>query len=299
MSDVLARINESDAGVTASYDASNDTIRVISKTLGSRTVRFGGAGDTSNFLGITKLTTATQTAGNDAQFTINGGATLTRNSNSVADAISGVTLNLLSTGTSTVTTSSDDDTIIDNVKKFIDAYNASITQLKSVTSDSGSLAGDNSIRSLDSYLRSNIFNQVLSASGDYQSLADIGISTGENFSTDSPMTLELDEDKFKEALRNSRTNVQALFSNDAEDGIADAFYTYLDSATKTNGFLDSRSKSNGSIDEQIQSLNDQIDQLNKRLEQKKTRMTNQFINMETMMSNYKSSSSSLSGLGSF
>ena len=83
--DVIGRINDSDAGVTASYDTSSDSIRVVADTLGSRTMSFQT--DTSNFLDSTYLTTATQQAGNDSQFTINGGPVLTRNTNEVDDAI--------------------------------------------------------------------------------------------------------------------------------------------------------------------------------------------------------------------
>ena len=40
LSDVISRINDSDAQVTASYDGTTDSIRVVSKALGSRTIAF-------------------------------------------------------------------------------------------------------------------------------------------------------------------------------------------------------------------------------------------------------------------
>ena len=131
LSDVLHRINNAGAQVTATYDGSVDGVRVISKTMGSRTISF--AAGTSNFLAVTNLAAATQTAGKDSQFTINGGAVQTRNTNQVSDAVGGVTLHLLSTGTSTVTISSDDDAIVASVNKFISAYNDSIDAIRSVT----------------------------------------------------------------------------------------------------------------------------------------------------------------------
>ncbi|MEA3364992.1 MAG: flagellar cap protein FliD N-terminal domain-containing protein, partial [Candidatus Hydrogenedentes bacterium] len=91
---IIGAINASDANVTATYDSTNDTIRVVSDVLGSRTIAFESG--TSNFLDVVNLTTATQTAGNDAQFTVDGGAVQTRNTNAVADAVAGVTLNFRS-----------------------------------------------------------------------------------------------------------------------------------------------------------------------------------------------------------
>ncbi|MCP4645869.1 MAG: hypothetical protein GY851_35825, partial [bacterium] len=85
LADLLEQINSSDAGVTASYDTTTDTIRVVSETLGSRTIGFTPG--TSNFLEMTNLSTAVQEAGSDSQFTINGGAVQTRNTNEVTDAI--------------------------------------------------------------------------------------------------------------------------------------------------------------------------------------------------------------------
>ena len=106
LGDVLSRINASSAGVVAAFDSSNDTIRVVSKNLGSRTISFQSG--TSNFLDRTNLTAATQTAGQDAQYRVDGGAVQTNNSNDVTTAISGVTLSLRGVGTSTVSVAPED-----------------------------------------------------------------------------------------------------------------------------------------------------------------------------------------------
>ncbi len=296
--DIAERITSSDAGVTASYDASIDGIRIVSDTLGSRTVRFGGASDTSNFLSVTNLDTASQTAGSDAQFTINGGPVQTRNTNEVADAISGVTLRFLSTGESTVTVASDDDSIVEDVQEFISSFNDVVNELRSLTDADGDLSGDSSIRSIETTLRSQIFSRVMGL-GDFESFLDIGISTGEDFDSTSVANLELDEDDFREALREDRNNVEQLFSNEDGTGIADVFYTYLDDMTKATGFLNNRAKANGTIDQQISGINDQVRRLEDRLEQRETRLRRQFTQLETISATYQNQASSLSALGSF
>lgn len=296
--DVIQRINSSDAGVTASYDSSSDTIRVVSKTLGSRTISFGRAGDTSNFLSIMNLDTATQTAGKDSQFTINGGAVETRNTNEVADAIGGVTLNFLSLGTSTVTVSSDDDKILEGVKTFIEEFNASVATLRSMTASGGNLAGDGGLRNIESYLRQNVFEQIAGISGDFKSLVDIGITTGTDFDSASSAELKLDEDKLRDALRTGRVNVESLFTNSNGTGIADRFFEYLDEATKVTGYLNSRVRTNGTIDQQIKQLNEQVERIEGRLEQRETRLRRQFNRLEQMSSSFQSQNSALSGMRS-
>jgi len=295
LSDVIGRINASDAGVTASYDETADGIRIVSKTLGSRTVNFG-TGGTNNFLKVTHLDAATQTAGKDAQFTVNGGAVQTRNSNEFSDAIAGVTTRLLSLGSSTVSISSDDSTIVESVKKFLDEFNTSVDKLRSATATDGDLKNDASIGTIESYLRSNAFASVTGIGGSFNSLIDIGINTGKDFDSSKSQHLELDEEKFRKALLDDRTNVKDLFSNAGKTGVADLLYDYLDTAANSTGFLNERAKSNGTIDRQIQEANDRISSLEERLSMRETRLRKQFATLEQMSAGFQSQASALSRL---
>lgn len=295
LGDILSAITNSDAQVSATFDGATDTIRILSTSLGSRTVNFGGGSDTSNFLSITNLDTATQTAGNDLEFTVNGGATQTRNTNEVSDAVTGVTLRLLSTGTSTVTVNSDNDSIVEAVQEFIDEFNTTVGTLRELTGGEGALRGDSGLRAIENYLRANIFSQIADLGGDFTSFLDIGISTGQDFDSSTPPALELDEDAFREALRDDRTNVKELFSNDDETGIADILYAYIDEIAKATGFLHARSKAGGTIDIQIQSLNDQIDRIEVRLLYKEERLRRQFTRLEQLSAGLQNQSAALSG----
>jgi flagellar hook-associated protein 2 len=296
LNDLITRINSSDARVTAVYDSSVDGIRFVSQELGSRTIRFGAPGDTSNFLNVTNLTAATQTAGNDAQFTVNGGPVQTRNSNEITDAISGVNIKLLSTGTSTVTVNSDNDTIIEKIQEFVTEFNNSLKKIREVTAQGAALDGDGSLRSIQSFLLDKIFNQVPSI-GTLDSLLSVGISTGDDFDASAGSLLEIDEDELREALAGNRQNVDDLFSNSNGTGIADLLFTYLDDATKATGFLNARSKANGSIDEQIDGLQDQIDRMETRVAQKEVRLRRQFTQLETLSANFQNQSAALSRIG--
>jgi flagellar hook-associated protein 2 len=297
LSSILGRINSSGAGVTASYDASSDAIRLVSNTLGGRTIRFGAVGDTSNFLSVANLDTATQTAGKDAQFTINGGPTLSRNSNEVSDAVSGVTLSLLSAGLSTVTVSTDDDAVVNGFQELVAAYNDVLNQVRLFAGNDGALRNDNGLRTIENFIRSDIFRQVEGITGNFKSLVDIGLSTGEDFDSSATQQLSLKEDVLREALRQNRDNVKTVLSNAAKTGIADTMYTFLDEATRTTGFLNNRAKTGGTIDLQIRGLNERIDRYDELLNQRETRLRKQFTQLEQLASNFQSHASALSNLG--
>ena len=292
---VLARINSADTQVNATYDSATDTIRVVSEALGSRTIGFTSG--SSNFLDVTNLTSATQTAGTDSQFTVNGGPVQTRNSNTVGDAIGGVELRFQSVGTSTVTVSNDDDAIIEDVQEFIEAFNTAVATIANTTSQGGDLQFDGSIRVIESQLRNEIFNPISGLSGPFSNLLDIGFSTGAGFNAGEVAQLELDEEAFRSALSDDREAVAELFSNDGDTGIGDTLDTFLESITNTQGFLNQRARAGGSIDDQIDSLNARIERIELRVASFEQRLRLQFTRLEQLVSSFQTNGASLSGLG--
>ena len=294
LSDVLARINASDAGVTASYDSLTDTVRVVSDRLGSRTVKFTAG--SSNFLSVTNLDSAVQDAGQDSQFRINGGAVQTRNTNTIEDAITGVTLELAGPGTSTVTVGVDEETIVEEVRGLLEEFNEVVNRARTLTGQEGGLANDGSIRSLGNTLRQMVFNQV--ESGPFNSLVAAGISTGGTFSQGQDFTLQLDDATFLEALRNDPDALTGLFTNDDGDGIADRLEEFLDGAAGLNGYLQERTRQGGTIDNRIQGLENQIERQEARLELREARLRQQFAQVEQLASSFQQSGASLASLGS-
>lgn len=295
LSDVIDRINKSDAGVIASYDPTTDGIRVVSEKQGSRTISF--ANGTSNFLDVVKLTSATQVAGQDAEFSIDGGPVQTRNSNSITDAIGDITLTLKSLGTTSITVAKDNDTALDAIKSFVEKFNESIKSIADLVAKGGTLDGDNSIRSLKTTLQTTVFGQVSGLGGTIESLLNIGITTGDAFDASAVFSLKIDETKLIESLEEDFSVIEKLFSNEAENGIADQLFTFLDNATKTDGFLNDRSRSNGSIDIQIRSLNDQIAAKEERVALREKRLRAQFTRMEQLASDFQAQASAFAGFG--
>jgi len=240
-----------------------------------------------------------QDAGDDAEFTINDGAVQTRNTNEISDAIGDVAFNLLSVGTSTVTVTGDDDLIVEDINEFLTAFNESVDMVRTMTGREGDIGTDISISQVEMYLRSEVFSIVSDITGDFSSLVEIGITTGGTFDSTSSAHLELDEDVFREALRDDRLNVSSLFHNTGETGIADKLFDYLDQITRVSGFLNNRGKANGSLDRQIASLEDQIERVEQRTTLKEERLRRQFLQLEVLSSGYQADSAALSSLAFF
>ncbi len=295
LSDIISRINGSDAGVSATYDGTTDGIRFVSKTLGSPTIGF--ISDTSNFLSITNLDTATQVAGNDSKFTINGGPVLTRNSNEVSDAINGVTLTLLSAGQSTATVSPDDDSVVEDISGFVEEFNTAFSSIRDLIGPEGVAENDGSIRLIENFLRGAIFNTVPGVSSEFQSLLDIGITSGKEFNSSAVFQIELDEDVFRQAIRDDRQGVSALFTNDSDTGVLDKIFDYIDDATATSGFLNERVKANGILDDQIEGQNNRIEQIERRISSFELRLRRQFSQLELLTASFQQQGAALSGIG--
>lgn len=138
---VIARINASNAGVVASYDATTNKIALTASATGPQSIVVGASGDTSNFLTAAGLTTAagaTTTIGSQAQVTFTSPSgtsqTVYSNSNSVTNAIAGVQLNIGSfTSPYTVTVGSDSSQLVNAVNNFASAYNAAVTEINNAT----------------------------------------------------------------------------------------------------------------------------------------------------------------------
>ncbi|MGI6458698.1 MAG: flagellar filament capping protein FliD [Candidatus Hydrogenedentales bacterium] len=292
---IITAINASDARVTASYDDVTDTLRIVSDMLGSRTIAFESG--TSNFLDVMNLTTAAQTAGTDAQFTIDGGALQTRNTNAVNDAIPGVTLNLRGVGASSVTVETDTEAIVEGVRGLLTALNDALDEIRRQTGRGATLQGDSSISMISSQIQYLMFNQVEGAGDVFKTLLEIGISTGNTFDAEAGARFELDEETFLAKLRENPENLERLFSNSEQTGIANALSSYLEGATATTGFLNQRIRGGGSVDSQIQAYNDRIERLEYTIARHEERYRAQFARLEQMASLYQTQGFSLMGLG--
>lgn len=123
--------------------------------------------------------------GSDAKYEVNGGTTELQSTSSQVTLSPGLTVNLLAQTTSpvTITVSNGTSGLQNALSTFVGAYNSTITDLqKNVGQNGGALQGDSVIYSLN-----DILDQIAqyasgsgSGSGSVVSLADLGITLGNN-----------------------------------------------------------------------------------------------------------------------
>lgn len=287
VTNVLSRINDSAAGVSASYDSVNDRFVLTNRTTGDIGVAMEDV--TGNFLAATKLSAGTTERGKNLLYTLNGSDPLVSQSNTITESSSGLTgisLTALKEGTTTVTVGTDTDKIKTAVKDFIDAYNKAQTLIDTQTASTtdakgkvtaGILASDSDASDISKSLRQGAFSPVSGLSGVLGHLADLGIQTSGD---DNNLKLD-DETKLTDAITKNLSSVKSLFG-DATNGIGTRLAKFLDKTVGENGSLiahqNALTKASADIDTQVGAIE-------KRIAEENERMTMQFVNMETAQSN--------------
>lgn len=223
-------INDADVGVSASIinDGSGDRLVLTSIDTGvSNALRITVADDDANNTdnaGLSQLafdastggtSNLTETVAAENANLIIDGINISKASNTITDAIEGVTLNLLKAdigNTSTLTIEPDHSSTQTALESFVKGYNAlntTITDLSKFDAASNRasvLTGDATVRAVQSRLRS-VFNSTLNTTGGgLSTLSEIGIS----FQKDG--TLELDSSKLQEVLDDPTKDISSLFA---------------------------------------------------------------------------------------
>lgn len=280
-------INASDAGVTATLvnDGSDTPYRLVltSNSTGTQSeITVSYSSDDSSDQATSLFGNMTETVeAKDAQLTING-ISITSQSNTVSEALQGVTLNLTATGSAqTLTIKRDTDKITDAINDFVDAYNNFATTVDTLTaydadSDSaGELLGDSTTRRISNELASDLYSQI--GSGTFTYLSQLGIGL------ESDGTLSIDDDKLESALTDNLDAVTEFFIGaDGKSGFINRMTDDLDN------YLDEDS---GLIAAKTDSLESKLERLEERYEEKQAlidtemaRWREQFTQLDTLIS---------------
>jgi flagellar hook-associated protein 2 len=228
-------INKAKLGVSASIvsDGSATPYHLVitsDSTGASASMKIGVAGDGTNppdpalaaLLGYDpggaqglRQTSAAQSS----KLNVNG-IEVSSDSNSVGEAVQGVTLSLQDLGSTTFTVSRDSKTVTDGVNAFVKAYNdlnktiASLTSYSADTKSAGALQGDATVRSIQSTLR-RALGVSLDDGGKLTSLSQVGIA----FQKDG--SLAVDSTKLNKAISDNFSDFGQLFAalGTATDGL--------------------------------------------------------------------------------
>jgi flagellar hook-associated protein 2 len=296
----------------------------------------GTADGTSAFAAGLGIDTATagrtyQTA-QMAQVKVDGTFTVSSASNQITNAIGGVTINAVTTGTANVTVSRDNSAVSGKVRDFVNKYNDIITQIKedtkynAETKKGGKLLGDSFVSNLTVQLNRFVTDEVqlkdpntgtYGTDPDFRSYSSVGISVNRDG------TLALDETKLNAAIAKSPEKTFALFaqednvtttdpsgqivkSNTNRDGIAHRLAAFADGLISKNSSYNWSNGTGGryeggllakitSEERNVRSYDDRMDAYDRRLELRERSIRNQFIAMEKSVAMLRNQGNYLAG----
>lgn len=241
IADMITKVNSSTAGVTLSYNALQNRFVMVSNDTG--VANNISLTDTDSFFANELKITGQTTAGQDAQFTLDG-VTTSRSSNTFTVDGGEYTLNSTYDGASgdiKIDFTTDTDALVDKIKEFVDTYNGLIKEInerseekryygykpltdsqKEDMSDeeielwnekakSGLLSGDTLLESMTSQLRTALYEEV---DGLNFTLKEMGITTSVNYKDKGK--LEVNEEQLRTAINNDYNEVVSLFTKTSD-----------------------------------------------------------------------------------
>jgi flagellar hook-associated protein 2 len=256
-------------------------------------------------------------AGTNAKVTING-TTYERQSNTITDALPGLSITLKgkTSGTDTVgltvgTPGPDKNKVVDKVKAFVTAYNDLVTVaradlkdqkvINAATTDDaqkGTLFGDSGLSTMLSQFRTTLSGAVGGLSGSLTSMGDLGVSTGAASATISQDSLDgkltLDETKLRTALDTDPNAVRSLLGGaGGTSGFSQAFGSILSAYQGSGGLIQQRIAAAAS---DLTDLATKLTTFDARMDAKQALLQKQFTAMETAMSASNSAGTNLASL---
>jgi flagellar hook-associated protein 2 len=253
----------------------------------------GGDGNLSRLVydpanSVTNLTQAV--AAGDASIKIEG-FTYTSPSNTITDAIAGVTLNLVAAKPGTtlnLAIAPDTKGVLDKVNKFISSYNGLLDTLTNLskydpnTKQAAPLVGDSIVRSISSQLRRQIGNDIPGISTAFNSLTDIGITA------DRSGKLSLDQTVFNKAAQQDFNGIGALFAG--SKGISGTLQSTLDSYVTSGGIISARTDG---IQGRLTDIDNSREALDRRMTALQNQLLSQFSAMDSLVGQLQNTGSFL------
>ncbi len=276
-------INAKNAGITASIlnDGSGTPYRLV--------ITANDSGAAANFTITTNwdvgaagsdVTFTETTHGQDAALEVNG-ISIASSSNTVADAIEGITLNLKAeSGTAIVNIERDTDSIVAGLKDFVAKYNDLVSYITAQstfdakTKTAGVLAGDFILREAQARLSSTFTRSITSDGSSLQVLSQLGIKLMNDG------TLSLDETKLRAMLSSKFDETAHLLLANGLDSQGDTASTIPMLQQQLRALTDSREgpvfKAEDAAQKSIDRINKQIDEINLRLEARRAMYVAQY-----------------------
>lgn len=221
------------------------------------------------------------TADLDASVKLEGQFDITSSSNTLTEAIQGVSLTLKKAGTVTINVDRDNGAVEKSVQDFVKAYSDLVGTMGKMRGQV--LKSDSPVLlNLETQLRA-VLNSASRADSGFSNAFEIGISTLKSG------TLELNSKTLTGALASNFDGVAKLFGDPAS-GLAMQLRNLADSFLATGGPLDGRSQG---LDSELRQNADRKTRLEERVRQVELRYTQQFNSLDSLVSRLSQTSSML------
>jgi flagellar hook-associated protein 2 len=235
---------------------------------------------------VNQVSTMTQKAEAIDSIVIVDGFTQTSATQKIEGRIEGVTLDLKTAkpGESfSLEVKLDTASVKKSIESFVSNYNKLITTLNDLTAfdpeanTAGLLQGDSATRTVATRLRTEIGTIVSGLGVELDSLAEMGITTGDKGK------LKIDSAKLTSVLDTDFANIAGVFSGD--NGYATRLDTVIGNLTAGGGILDNRTEA---LKAQVDRIGDQREALNKRIVVIQARYQAQFSALDSLLSQLNS-----------
>ncbi|MBK0095880.1 flagellar filament capping protein FliD [Erwinia sp. S63] len=293
-------INKSNVGISASLIKVSGTefrLSLTSSATGTdhavKSLSVTGDDTLHGFIGFDAADTANSgmmqsVEAQNASLTVNN-VPIESSSNTISDAVEGITLKLndKTTGNQTLSVSTDTSKAKNAITDWVNSYNSlqdtigNLTKYTAVDagkdqdSKNGALLGDGTLRNIQTQLKSILANS--SGSTVYKTLSQAGITTDP---TDGK--LKLDADKLTTALQVKPDAIRDMFSGDGKKtGVTTVLDTTFTAYLSSKGILQGATDS---ISKKLNQLTDQYNTTSKRIDDKIARYKTQFTNLDKMVS---------------
>lgn len=295
---LMGRITNSGAGVTATYDATDNRMVLTNNTTGDTGI---GLSDTTGTmlaaLGLTGASGASLTRGVNAQFQVNGGPTQTSQSNVLTGAqlgVAGLSVTVDTLDTQTIQVANDTSPLQTAIQTFITSFNQMQTDTQADTQVSLSSNGTVSTAILSSEhevgdwagtLQTTAFSAGNGVGGAISSLDSLGI----DFNGTTGQLVISDSAKLQQALSQNPTAVAAFFQT-AKTG----FGSIMTAAV--NDIINQSSDEQQILQSESTDLGNQITTMQTQISTEQQTLDAEFTAMENAISQFQTDSASLTGI---
>lgn len=290
--------------INSQYANQGLSANILTDANGSRMVLTStttGVGSDLTLTGDSGLETGTSVlaAPQNALYKLDGLA-MESKTNTIADAVSGVTLKLVgasvvpSGGTATPTTitvAASSAALKSSVKGFVDTYNAlikaanaetQVTTSADGTVTSGALTGDASLRSMLSAVRTEL--NAMSGTGQLKALSQFGVQTDQKTGL-----LSINDKLFDAAALTNAADINGIFAGD--NGLLARMKSATDSfAVSKTGVFAARS---ASLSESLTDLKKQQDTLDARMASLQTSLSAKYTAMDSLVAKLRAQGDSI------